>query len=652
MTRCYICDTAQEQFKQIGNKARDGEFGACFLLNPMSRDKSPSRASKVDDKNSSRKGTFNLISEPNGVSRDDESMKIYCARPGCRLWEVTANGVVVKTHQFKEALAIPPSNAYKTSMTKLNGQNGQNEQITISQTINFSHLYVVCKKYLMSYTSSGLYIIDPTNTAVILWNNEYANIAIARTIGDRIYLMTDTGVFHCLTLSSPESLVLQLYEKKRYNDALRACNTLRPELLKTISGKDTIQNGEIDSIDNGVAQNNEITATLVSLISLIQSNLNAQPVKLNSGIVVVNAGNNKARIDALSCGEKPIVTINSDVNNCRDEESIVITEIDPVICDNVAKKKETKSMEPEELLVSSNDNYSVREESLENGKSIEDSETPVNEENRNEIDDITANIQTDLSPVYTLINQLKPSMTDSELEDIIINVRNTISDINENYGKIVQLKDFLYEVLRSTERHYYNVLLDSTTTEYLDTTTNDCVINEVVKAFVDINLSNVTECTCGYNYPKGQLNEPKFLNIGRSLLKRFAKESSDNCIKLSKNVPYIWREYLPMCIGDSKILDEILCTCLQTRDDIVLSIVLPALDEKQWKVAVKCLKNIENDICLSCGVREESQNLGKKLRIDWSGVAREMIKREGPTVAMNFLLQIERHCPYIKIDKR
>ncbi|XP_024877983.1 Hermansky-Pudlak syndrome 5 protein homolog, partial [Temnothorax curvispinosus] len=30
LTRCYICNTMLEQYKQIGNKPRNGEFGACF----------------------------------------------------------------------------------------------------------------------------------------------------------------------------------------------------------------------------------------------------------------------------------------------------------------------------------------------------------------------------------------------------------------------------------------------------------------------------------------------------------------------------------------------------------------------------------------------------------------------------------------------
>lgn len=35
-TRCYVCDTAREQYRQVGTKLRDGEYGACYVpLDPV-----------------------------------------------------------------------------------------------------------------------------------------------------------------------------------------------------------------------------------------------------------------------------------------------------------------------------------------------------------------------------------------------------------------------------------------------------------------------------------------------------------------------------------------------------------------------------------------------------------------------------------------
>lgn len=30
-TRCYVCDTAREQYRQVGTKLRDGQYGACYV---------------------------------------------------------------------------------------------------------------------------------------------------------------------------------------------------------------------------------------------------------------------------------------------------------------------------------------------------------------------------------------------------------------------------------------------------------------------------------------------------------------------------------------------------------------------------------------------------------------------------------------------
>lgn len=66
----------REKFWKIGNKERDGEFGACFLLGTKS------------------------AGSPHPF--------IFCARPGSRMWEVNFEGEVLSTHQFKQLLGTPP----------------------------------------------------------------------------------------------------------------------------------------------------------------------------------------------------------------------------------------------------------------------------------------------------------------------------------------------------------------------------------------------------------------------------------------------------------------------------------------------------------------------------------------------------------------
>lgn len=66
----------REKFWKIGNKERDGEYGACFF--------------------------------PIGKSCGSQQTLLYCARPGSRMWEVNFEGEVLSTHQFKQLLSSPP----------------------------------------------------------------------------------------------------------------------------------------------------------------------------------------------------------------------------------------------------------------------------------------------------------------------------------------------------------------------------------------------------------------------------------------------------------------------------------------------------------------------------------------------------------------
>lgn len=88
LSRCYLCDTDREKFWRVGNKERDGEYGACFLPQHQTGSRTPGA------------GTAHLV---------------YCARPGSRIWEANFSGEVLSTHQFKQLLACPalPLISYK-----------------------------------------------------------------------------------------------------------------------------------------------------------------------------------------------------------------------------------------------------------------------------------------------------------------------------------------------------------------------------------------------------------------------------------------------------------------------------------------------------------------------------------------------------------
>lgn len=624
LTRCYICDTVQEQYKQIGNKARNGEFGACFYKTYVTKNKN-TLINQKEEKVINKKGSFNFIAESNGKMQEEENfIQIFCARPGSRLWEVSANGIVMKTHQFKEAFAISPTLICKSNIKKSNYQK-QVEHTWLPQSINFSHLFIIAEKYLFSYTSTGLYIIDPMTATVILWNNEFSNINFAETIENNIYLMTSNGEFHCLILSSLDSLILQLYNKKKYYECLEVCLIYKLQLKKLI---DNTKINDICDIETKlqIFRDDELSTLLHPLILLLESNLKMIPKKLDSGIVVVNCGNSNFK-DEETFMLHP-------VSHCslQDNEDLFKIEMETSI--NLLNDSDKKVKKDEDA------NYNTLKE-------IEESQNETRELNTNK--SITQKIQEDLQIIYALVDNIKSSIEEEELEKIILDIDWNMNVIKDSYQNLTDLKNFMYEVLRSVELHYFNVLLENISIQLIQIVDNENIIKQIIKAFVNVNIQS-RRCTCGSPYPINELIEPKFLDIGRSLLKKMLDEYEDQCIILCNKVSYMWREYLPLYIEQHNILtNDLVHQCLQARDNILFSILLPLLDGKHWSLVASYAKEIQQGQCLFCGKSIKKEN--HEELINWTAVIYEIMKKQGPDIAMTLLMKLEKAIPNISIDR-
>ncbi|XP_033321077.2 WD40 repeat domain-containing protein pink [Megalopta genalis] len=621
LTRCYICDTVQEHYKLVGNKARYGEFGACFYKTYHSEGNSTPVAQKEEKLVNRKHFNFNLIPEGNSNVQEENFPQIFCARPGFRLWEVSANGVVMKTHQFKEALAVPPVTICKLNLKKSTCQK-QMEQTWIPQSANFSRLFVIAKKYLFSYTSRGLYVLDPVTATVVLWNNEFSNITMADTVENRIYLMTTDGEFHCLTLSFLDSLILRLYNRKKYYECLEICLMHKVQLRKLIN---SLEIGKVCDVENKfqILRDDELSTLLHPLTNLLESNSKASPKKLDSGIVVVNSGNSVL----------------------NEEETFRLKSASH--CTKKNRESELKE-ETDKINKSEDTNCNTAHEE-------EDNVEKVSEESKEELDpnrSAMQKIQADLEVVYALIGNIRHSMSEGELESIILDVDWRMNVIKDFYESLTDLKSFLYEILRSAELYYFNTLLENVSMQLLQYTDNTHIIKQIMKAFVNVNVQNCKRCTCGNPYSINELAEPKFLGIGRSLLKKFVNENQEQCINLCNSVPYMWREYLPVSVEQNDVLmSDSLRQCLQIRDIIVLSMLLPSLDGKLWNLLAVYTKQTQEGLCLFCGKYIKYGNNETSEMIEWSAVIHEIMKKQGPDFAMTLLVKLEKTIPNVSIDK-
>ncbi|NXO86784.1 HPS5 protein, partial [Sitta europaea] len=133
LTRTYLCDTERQKFWKIGNKERDGEFGACFF--------------------------------PVGKNSESQQPLIYCARPGSRMWEVNFEGEVQSTHQFKQLLSSPP-----LPVVTLRQDPHYTGSRCSPQSLSFPKLLYLTDHCVVTWTERGIYIFLPQSVQVLLWS--------------------------------------------------------------------------------------------------------------------------------------------------------------------------------------------------------------------------------------------------------------------------------------------------------------------------------------------------------------------------------------------------------------------------------------------------------------------------------------------------
>ncbi|XP_041271086.1 Hermansky-Pudlak syndrome 5 protein isoform X2 [Onychostruthus taczanowskii] len=159
LTRTYLCDTEREKFWKIGNKERDGEFGACFF--------------------------------PVGKNSGNQQPLIYCARPGSRMWEVNFDGEVQSTHQFKQLLSSPP-----LPVVTLRQDPHYTGSSCSPQSLSFAKLLYLTEHCVVTWTERGIYIFLPQSLQVLLWSEvkDIQDIAVHKS--ELFCLHTNGKVVH------------------------------------------------------------------------------------------------------------------------------------------------------------------------------------------------------------------------------------------------------------------------------------------------------------------------------------------------------------------------------------------------------------------------------------------------------------------------
>ncbi|XP_047675393.1 Hermansky-Pudlak syndrome 5 protein isoform X1 [Tachysurus fulvidraco] len=190
LSRCYLCDTEREKFWRVGNKERDGEYGACYLPQQQTGSRTP--------------GTAN-------------THLVYCARPGSRVWEANFSGEVLSTHQFKQLLACPPLPlvSCKNEPHYISGQKSP-------QSLAFRRLLHLSDHNLLTWTDSAIYIFTPHSGQVLLWTKmkDIVDMAVFR---NELFCLHGDGHLSHLLLMPVERCVERLMKRENWTLAASVC---------------------------------------------------------------------------------------------------------------------------------------------------------------------------------------------------------------------------------------------------------------------------------------------------------------------------------------------------------------------------------------------------------------------------------------------
>lgn len=249
LTRCYICDLVREHYKQIGQQLRDGLYGVTFLK--------------------SRK-------------------RIFCARPGSRLWEVDLAGDVHSTHQFKRKLAVPSS----TFISLFNEPKIQTEidcSPSTSTSFNFVKLQDLLGRYIVTYNGDGIYVLNTDTVNILFWCCCFGTIVDVQCSHNSIFIWNTDGDLHELVFLPAEKYILTLYLKSHYELCIHVMYVFYEKIVTSSALHELypLKDFEWPSEQNvGVDHDQKI-----QVLSKIKEKLKtvvANETKLNSGIHVVN----------------------------------------------------------------------------------------------------------------------------------------------------------------------------------------------------------------------------------------------------------------------------------------------------------------------------------------------------------------------------
>nr|CAH7726104.1 unnamed protein product [Callosobruchus chinensis] len=318
-TRTFLCNTEKEQYKQIGKKLRDGPYGACFL------NTSSTECLATCDRTSGLSGIFRTVTESEHFSTNtiNPDCKIYCARPGVRLWEADFGAKVLVTHQLRNSINQKPGNLILIE-EKADARLKilYPTEITISEGFNFKTIHPFYKKFIVTYDRDGIYFFDPINSSLYTWSN-LADIKDIKILKNYIYLWRDDMKISIITLQPLEDLVVNTLLNKQYYLCSELCLSYSDDVLKIATESKKIFFINILKTKLLEINANDMLSKIEPILNVLEDYKKQNPVrKIENKIVVIENGHIEAEHIPIVINEMA-TNSKTDITKCGDNTSSI-----------------------------------------------------------------------------------------------------------------------------------------------------------------------------------------------------------------------------------------------------------------------------------------------------------------------------------------
>ncbi|XP_045504733.1 Hermansky-Pudlak syndrome 5 protein homolog [Colias croceus] len=666
LTRCYICNTAQEQYRQIGQKLRDGEFGACFVTTEKTISNGTSE-NNVQDITEVKK--YNIVDDDARFVVGDEfsNTLIYCARPSSRVWEATVDGMVRRTHQFKQVLAKPPIKIVTV-------ESYENENLDIEnttdcsqgQSVNFSRIYSM-NSAIFSYNKHALYFLNIHNLDDTIWC-AYSDIVDCKLYHDILYVWLSNGSFVSLKFIKIDKFLVKCYLDEKYVLCGELCALYKNYLLENnLSLKMHILVGLKEKL-----RNNGLLKSIEDFLDEIEKLKPSEATQLKSGIFVVDN----------SYHTQSLLDDNFDTKHSEDN---LFNTLSPEALQALKGLSETVSGKfntSKKILKEKWEDFEEKMKYLGTDRNTQDL-TPIRQLQDNEnapkwitrddytFEDTPIVLNNDIifkessQETIEIDNNLGRSKEDkfckllyqyarlslvnkeSELSNLTSIIEDYSCDIHEIHELMLSLEQYCVSVGALDDSKFVpnNIFLT-----YLNTTSRkgellELIINNEVlyKYFVDSCISaNVKTqklmnigCECGFPLPYIRTSQmPVFSNLIDEFIERqWSSQTKEQCYEICKRMPYLWKKILYLRRNEDLL--HVLRILLQMLDESLLHSFLPQFTLDTWDRAIQLYATLHANICLNCN--KKFDNISVKDMLSWDDLGALIIKSIGGRNAINVM---------------